>query len=159
MYIDSYKREKVIEYAHKWAFLRNPLYYNYDKIGGDCTNFASQCIFAGSKKMNYIKTLGWYYNNSNDKSPAWSGAQYLYKFIVNNKGIGPFGREEKIEKLEIGDIIQLSFDNIKFSHSLVVVENRKEILVATHTYDADYKNIKEYNYENIRGIHIEGVRK
>ena len=38
----KYDRDKVIEYAKKWAYSRNPQYYNYDGIGGDCTNFASQ---------------------------------------------------------------------------------------------------------------------
>ena len=41
-----YDRQKVIEYAKKWAYLRNPKYYNFDSVGGDCTSFASQCIYA-----------------------------------------------------------------------------------------------------------------
>lgn len=50
----QYDRKKAVEYAQKWAYKRNPNYYNYDAIGGDCTNFVSQCIFAGSQVMNYI---------------------------------------------------------------------------------------------------------
>lgn len=34
-----YNREKVYEYAKKWAYSRNPNYYNYDPIGGDCINY------------------------------------------------------------------------------------------------------------------------
>lgn len=52
----SYNRKKVLEYAQKWAYDRNPRYYNFDSIGGDCTSFASQCIFAGSNVMNYSKS-------------------------------------------------------------------------------------------------------
>jgi len=159
MYIDKYYREKAVEYAHKWAYSRNSKYYNYDKIGGDCTNFISQCIYEGSQKMNYKKDTGWYYSNANNKASAWTGVEFLYKFLVNNKGIGPFGEEKDIYKLEIGDIIQLSFDNTVFAHSLIIVENKKKILIATHTYDADYKDIDNYTYQKIRGIHIEGVRK
>jgi len=33
-----YNRVKAVEYAHKWAFGRNPKYFNFDKLGGDCTN-------------------------------------------------------------------------------------------------------------------------
>lgn len=29
----SYNRELAVNYALKWALDRNPLYYNYDKIG------------------------------------------------------------------------------------------------------------------------------
>ncbi len=39
-------------YAHLWAYGRNPRYYDYEGIGGDCTNFASQCIYAGAGVMN-----------------------------------------------------------------------------------------------------------
>ena len=46
-----YNRKNVIEYAGKWAYGRNPQYYNFDNVGGDCTSFASQCIYAGSKIM------------------------------------------------------------------------------------------------------------
>ena len=43
MSVTAYDRGKAVAYAHKWAFGRNPAYYNFDKIGGDCTNFTSQC--------------------------------------------------------------------------------------------------------------------
>lgn len=38
----EYDRTAVVEYARKWAFSRNPQYYNFDAVGGDCTSFASQ---------------------------------------------------------------------------------------------------------------------
>ena len=158
MKIKSYGREKVLEYASKWAYGRNPKYYNYDLIGGDCTNFASQCIFAGSGIMNYTKDFGWYYNNANNKAPAWTGVDFLYKFLINNKGIGPFGKNIQKAELKIGDIIQLSFNGLVFAHTLVVVENRLNILVATHTFDSFGRNLNTYSYEKVRFIHIEGVR-
>lgn len=86
MRIKDYDRDKAIEYATKWAYSRNPAYYNFDPVGGDCTNFISQCIYAGSGVMNYAKD-GWYYRNGNDKSPSWSGVEFLHKFITNNKGV------------------------------------------------------------------------
>ena len=89
----DYNRTLAINYATKWALSRNPKYYNFDSVGGDCTNFISQCIFAGSKKMNYSHKNGWYYNSGYDKSPSWSGVEYLYNFLTTNKGLGPRGRE------------------------------------------------------------------
>ena len=82
----------------------------------------SQCIYAGSGIMNYTKNIGWYYNSANDRSPSWSGVEFLHKFLINNKGAGPRGKEAEIDKMQIGDIIQLSFDGIKFSHALIVVD-------------------------------------
>lgn len=86
MRIVEYNRNLVKEYAKKWAYLRNPAYYNYDAIGGDCTNFVSQCIFAGCKVMNYSK-FGWYYKNGNDKSPSWTGVEFLGDFLLKNKSV------------------------------------------------------------------------
>lgn len=110
----EYNRQKAIEYAKKWAYGRNSNYYNFDSVGGDCTSFVSQCIYAGAKVMNYDKIKGWYYSSGNNKSPSWSGVEYLYKFLVNNKGVGPYGKEVGEESIQIGDIAQLSFDGSIF---------------------------------------------
>ena len=82
----EYLRKDVIKYAREWAYKRNPIYYNYDNLGGDCTNFISQCIFAGSKIMNYKPTFGWYYINANNKSPSWTGVEYLYNYLTRKSG-------------------------------------------------------------------------
>ena len=80
----EYQRDNVIKYAKEWAFSRNPKYYNFDPVGGDCTSFVSQCLFAGSGEMNYNLENGWFYNNGYDKSPSWSGVEFLYKFLTKN---------------------------------------------------------------------------
>ncbi len=155
---EKYNRKKVYEYAKKWSYSRNPKYYNYEQIGGDCTNFASQCILAGCNEMNYNKNNGWYYINGNDKSPSWTGVEFLYKFLISNKGKGPTGIETTIDNLNIGDIIQLNFDGNKFSHSLVVVQNGESIadtLVATHSFDIFGKRIIDYKFNAYRCVHIE----
>ena len=157
-----YNRIAVIDYAKKWAFLRNPKYYNFDAVGGDCTNFASQCIYAGSQKMNYAKDVGWYYKDGNHKSPSWSGVEYLYQFLVKNKGIGPQAEETTQNKIELGDIAQLSFDGTQFGHTLVIVkiENKftlNGIKIASHTFDSFEKPISEYEFKKIRWIHINKV--
>ena len=82
-----YNREKAVAYARAWALKRNPRYLDFEKMGGDCTNFASQCIFAGSGVMNYASPLGWYYNSQSDRSPSWTGVPYLRNFLIANKGI------------------------------------------------------------------------
>lgn len=154
----SYIRELALEYAYKWALKRNPKYYNYDNLGGDCTNFISQCIFAGSKVMNYTKTFGWYYNNANDKSPSWTGVDFLYKYLTRKEGIGPIGKIVNKEEIKLADIVQLAFEGDKFAHSLIVtkIENNR-IYVSSHTLDNLNKPLENYNYSSIRFIHIEHV--
>ena len=45
-----YNRELAVAYAHRWAYGRNPEYFDFQGIGGDCTNFASQCIYGGRRR-------------------------------------------------------------------------------------------------------------
>lgn len=87
-----YDRNSAVAYARKWALSRNDKYYNYDNIGGDCTNFVSQSLYASGMKMNYSE-LGWYYKDANTKTPSWTGVDFLYKFLLNNKGLGPKRRK------------------------------------------------------------------
>ena len=160
----EYNRQKALKYAKKWAFSRNPKYYDFDPVGGDCTNFISQCIFAGSNTMNYTKNTGWYYINGNNKSPSLTGVEFLYKFLTNNKNVGPYGKEINQKEIELGDIVQLSFSGQKFEHTLMIVNIEKYfslagIKIASHTYDSYNKSIAEYSFKKVRFIHIEGVRK
>ena len=80
----KYDRKKALEYAKEWAFKRNPKYLNFENIGGDCTSYVSQCMYAGCKVMNYTPIYGWYYKSSYDRSPSWSGVEFLFNFLVNN---------------------------------------------------------------------------
>lgn len=105
---------------------------------------------------------GWYYKNANDKSASWTGVEFLHDFLIKNKSVGPYGKIVEIDELQIGDIIQLSFDGNTFGHSLLVIEKEgndlDKIYIATHTFDTYGKKVSSYQYSNLRMIHIEGVR-
>lgn len=155
--MSKYNRQNIYKYAQKWALSRNPKYYNYEYIGGDCTNFVSQCIYAGCGQMNYNKLNGWYYINANNKSPSWTGVEFLYDFLISNKGAGPSGEETTINKLEIGDVIQLSFDGFRYGHGLVVIKTGNSLentLIAAHTFDTFGRSVSSYGYEKYRCIHL-----
>ncbi len=156
----EYNRQAAYDYAKKWAFGRNPAFYDFSAIGGDCTNFASQCIYAGAGVMNYTPTFGWFYRSANDRTPSWTGVEFLYNFLANNEGAGPFAKEVPLNELEVGDIVQLGRATGDFYHSPVVVGVRRgNIYVAAHSYDAFNRPLSSYRYEQARGIHILGVRK
>ena len=70
-----YDRSKAAAYAEKWAFSRNPRYISFDGMGGDCTSFVSQCLYAGTGVMNFTRDTGWYYNSASDRAAAWSGGR------------------------------------------------------------------------------------
>lgn len=147
-----------IAYARKWAFSRNPAYYNFDDIGGDCTNFISQCLYAGGAVMNYTRDTGWYYISLHDRSAAWTSVQYFYQFVINNKSVGIYGEEIPLSQAKRGDVIQLGMG--KFHHSLLVVDVKRNIpYVSAHTENAFNKPITAYIYDRIRCLHIIGARK
>ncbi len=139
---------------------RNPVFYDYSKIGGDCTNFASQCVFAGAGVMNFTPVYGWFYRSANDRTASWTGVEYLYNFLTTNEDVGPFAEEVPLSRLERGDLVQLGRETGDFYHTPVVVGFLgREILVAAHSYDVYGKTLSSYRAPVIRGMHILGVRK
>ena len=149
-----YNRRDAISYAQKWALKRNPKYYNYDLLGGDCTNFISQCLYSGLPQMNY-QGYGWYYADANHKSASWTGVEFLYNFLINNVSVGPRGSIISKTELELGDLIQLSFMQDIYSHTLIVTKiKNKDIFVCAHSHDALNRPLDSYSYENVRYIKI-----
>ncbi len=162
----EYNRARAVEYARRWALSRNPLFPNFAGRGGDCTNFVSQCLYAGSCEMNFTRDFGWYYINENDRAPAWSGVEYLYDFLTGipaftarNGGIGPYGMEVDSTRAVEGDIVQLADSAGDFYHTLLITGfSEGNTLVSAHTNDALDKPLSSYNFSSLRYIHIEGVR-
>ncbi len=165
MFFAPYNRAAAVAYAHRWAYGRNPAFYDYERLGGDCTNFASQCLYAGSGVMDYLPVYGWYYLNANQKSPSWTGVVYLYNYLTRTQqSVGPIAKEVALEELMPGDIIQLSFDGISYQHTPVVVSAQhaavpSAVFVAAHSYDADNRPLSTYEYQSAKFLHIEGVWK
>ena len=69
-----YNRARAVEYAQKWALSRNPLFADFTGRGGNCTNFISQAVLAGSCTMNYTPDFGWHYISIENRAPVRSGA-------------------------------------------------------------------------------------
>lgn len=159
----DYNRLAAVLYAHRWAYGRNPKFYDYEKLGGDCTNFASQCIFAGSGIMNFTPTFGWYYIDANQKAPAWTGVEYLWNFLTRRQiTLGPVGEPCDLQDLRPGDLIQLSFSGEGYQHTPIVVRSGtpatpENILVAAHSFDADNRPLSTYEYKAARFLHITGT--
>lgn len=162
MKLYPYDRRSAVTYAHTWAYGRNPQFYDYEALGGDCTNFASQCVYAGSRIMNFQPTFGWYYIDANHKAPAWTGVPYFYNFMTRKEEtVGPVAVESSIYDMKAGDVVQLSFTGKDWNHAPVIVRitgaEPDKIFVAAHSYDADDRPLSTYQYQNIRYLHFIGV--
>ena len=154
-----YDRERAVAYARKWAFSQNPLFADFRGIGGNCTNFVSQAVYAGSCRMNYKPIYGWYYISLNERSASWAGVDYFYNFITGNTGEGPFGEEVGLDRLEVGDVIQLGRESEGYYHTVMVVGFEEEDpLIAAQTNDAFERPLSTYEYDYARYIKILGVR-
>ncbi len=161
-----YIRERAVNYAETWALRRNPLFMNFAGRGGDCTNFTSQCLLAGSCTMDFTPDFGWYYISADNRAPAWTSVAFFYDFITEqpifaaeNNGIGPYGHEARAREVEIGDFIQLADEEGDYYHTLIITGfEPNDILVCAHTDDALNRRLSTYNYASLRFIHIDGVR-
>lgn len=154
----AYNRAEAVSYARRWALSRNPAYYDFENLGGDCTNFTSQCIFAGAGAMNHTPVTGWFYNSLNSRTPSWTGVEYLYNFLTGNRSVGPYGHEVNEGQVSPGDIVQLGKSTVGFYHSPVITAVRPGIIVAAHSFDALDRPLNTYIYEKARFIRIDGVR-
>ncbi len=155
----EYDAEAAVAYAGLWAYRRNPYYYDFSRIGGDCTNFVSQCLFAGGSPMNYTPVTGWYYATANDRTASWTGVEFFYRFLIGNQGVGPFAEETDAGGVHEGDVIQLGRATGDFYHTCLVVGFQRGVpLVAAHSYDTFAKPLSAYIFEKVRFLHIAGAR-
>ena len=155
-----YLRERAVEYARKWALSRNPLFTDYTGRGGNCTNFVSQAVYAGSCTMNYTPVYGWYYLTEAMRTASWTGVEFLFNFLTGNEGAGPYGRQVGLEEAEIGDVIQLYRTQEGWYHTMLLIgfDTDGAPLVAAQSDDALDRRLDTYTYDVDRFIHVEGVR-
>ena len=162
----AYDRDNALAYARRWALARNPLFYNFTGVGGDCTNFVSQCVLAGCCVMNGTPDFGWYYRSEDDRAPAFTGVEFFWDFFTGapefasrNGGTGPFGTEVEMRELVPGDVVQLGRESGDFYHTLFVIDRtERELFVAAHSNDVYDRALSSYNAPRKRYLHIEGVR-
>lgn len=160
-----YNRTYAVEYARKWALSRNPLFPDFTGGGGNCTNFVSQCLLAGSSVMDFTPTFGWYFRTIEDRAPSWTSVEALYDFLTGSgdfagmEAEGPFAVEATNRRqVELGDVVQLARADGDFYHTLIVSGfSGNDILVCAHSDDALDRPLSSYNYDSLRVLHIMGV--
>lgn len=165
---NNYNRVEAANYATRYALEPNKK-YTYLKPsgedGGDCTNFVSQCLYAGGAPMDHNIIRPWWYDIKQGKgSICWTVAHSLYWYLKVNQRINRNvikGLEvEDITKLEIGDVIFYeNFDNAIFHAAIITsfvdVGDTRQPRISQHTFNQlneTYK--KSYNYKKMHFIKI-----
>lgn len=140
------RRQAAVAYAEKWCLSRNPKYKNYGDV--DCTNFVSQCIYAGG----YEKTTTW-----QPESVAWINVVAFYNFMTQKSNYGSY---EYYGNANLGDVIQfLPRNSTTYNHAVIITKSSGGNLY----YCAHSNNRKDYSlnnvypssyYSNLRGISL-----
>ncbi|TDF97252.1 amidase domain-containing protein [Paenibacillus piri] len=141
----GYDRVKAVEYAEAWWDSANPAYIEFEV---DCSNYVSQCLFAGGAPMNYTgkRNSGWWYkgkyNGQELWSYSWAVAHSLQTHMMNSR----FGLQaeavEQADQLELGDVIGYDWDGSgRFGHSTVVTAKDANgmPLVNAHTISSQHR--------------------
>ncbi|WP_071459001.1 amidase domain-containing protein [Bacillus massilinigeriensis] len=115
----KYNRLKAVQYAERWWNENNPAFFSF---GDDCTNYISQCLYAGGAPMHgYPKRGdGWWMKN-NDWSYSWTVANALRIYLSRPKFGLKTKEMESAEQLLLGDIICYDFNGDgRYDHTTIV---------------------------------------
>lgn len=135
-----YDRQQAVLYAEKWWNSYNPAFPHFSV---DCTNYISQCLYAGGAPMRGepVREKGWWCK-PNNWSFSWSVAHSFYWYLKTST-IGLQATEVESEKeLYVGDVICYDFEgNNRWDHTTIVV--RKDAsgvpLVNAHTDNSRHR--------------------
>ncbi|WP_027410493.1 amidase domain-containing protein [Anoxybacteroides tepidamans] len=141
-----YDRIKAVQYAETWWNSYNP---KFPKFSVDCTNFISQCLYAGGVPMvGYPnRSKGWWMKNGS-WSYSWTVAN-AFRWYLSGNHIGLQAIEvSSPEKLVPGDVICYDFQGDgRFDHSTIVVakDQKGMPLVNAHTTNS---RMRYWSYED-----------
>lgn len=111
------------DYARKHALTLNyPRWGNYESMGGDCTNFTSQCLYAAGVPFDNSGGYTWYWYSDSNRAPAWTHAGFFKNYALNNNtsstsNYGLYARASDWNSVYLCDIVQL---NSPPTHSMVI---------------------------------------
>lgn len=142
----TYNRDAAAAYAIQFTDTRSGFdKYNQDGFGyidpekngknsGDCTNFASQCLWAGGHPMMGAWTNTTPYFRPGTGTTTWNGTDSLRNFLINT---GWAEHVDSKSQLKRGDLVySVSKKTGEYKHVVVVcrdVEEDGKIYVCGHT--------------------------
>ena len=168
----DYDRQSAVAYAMKWVETRNADNWpTYDRNGGNCANYTSQCLFAGGIPMDYFGTNQWkWYGSSpstaqaaSGRSGSWSGVKEFYAYAANNIDYGMAADvDANYWSGEPGDLIQLGYED-NWRHVVIITDvikdendNIVDYLINSNTADQRSFPVSAYLYPQHRLIKVYG---
>lgn len=171
----DYDTEAALDYAMTWVDAieveRNDAYGSYDRYGGNCNNYISQCLFAGGIPMDSDgdNKWKWYGEEVNldevdwGRNPAWTGVEEFYTYASENDGYGLVALvDENVYSGSIGDVLQYG-QNGDWLHSVIITDvitdsdgKMADYLINSNTTDRINYPASAYGYSELRLIKILG---
>jgi hypothetical protein len=142
----NYNRSLARSYADRWWDSHNPEYQFFAQ--DDCTNFVSQCLFAGHAPMLYTgkRDSGWWYRGMSGKQELWSFSWAVADSLRRYLSANPLGWHGELvdqpQKLAAGDVISYDWDGSgHYGHSAIVtvIDANGMPLVNAHTTDSKHR--------------------
>jgi len=124
----GYSAANAVSYARRYALTYNSSYASYKGRGGDCANFASQCICAGGIATN---------STWKPYTGAWLGANALRNYLLG-QGYRGYGRGSiALGNISPGDLFwEAGSDGTGYGHVTIVTSvNGSGVTVCGHTND------------------------
>lgn len=120
-----YRRDLAVAYADLYWNKPNP---NYEEFDSNCTNYVSQCIFAGDVPMLYTnrRDSGWWYKGRQQGkewwSYSWAVSRSLAAFLLKSRKQGLNAIEvDSADQLELGDVIVYDWNgDTRYQHTTIV---------------------------------------
>jgi hypothetical protein len=120
-----YRRDLAAAYADRWWNEPNPAYETFEV---NCTNYVSQCLFAGHAPMNYTgrRDSGWWYKGRSGGrelwSYSWAVSHALQSYLARGASRGLHAVQvESPADLALGDVIFYDWDGDgRFRHTTIV---------------------------------------
>ncbi|NLP49548.1 amidase domain-containing protein [Bacillus sp. RO1] len=142
----KYSRMEAVRYAEQYWNSYNP---QFKKFEVNCTNYISQCLYAGGAPMvGYPKKSGGWWMRNNDWSYTWAVAHALRWYLPNAKQGLKAKEVSNVSQLMPGDVICYDFEGDgRFDHNTIVVakDENGEPLVNANTYNS---RMRYWKYED-----------
>lgn len=105
-----YDRDAAYDYLMAYCDKRNPAWYAYDDVGGNCMNFGSQVLLAGGIPEDERGDEAWYWDGQNDLDLSWINVGRFYDYCRDNEGFGLVADTEAgYYTGEVGDVLIVGF--------------------------------------------------
>ena len=166
-----YDRQAALDYADAYAMARSPEWVDYSDYGGNCQNFASQCLYAGGIPMDTTGDAVWkWYGSTPSQTPepqgrsaSWTAVGSFRAYARDNTG---FGLASQVDAPYYagrpGDLIQMG-DGESWAHTVVIrqlVQNEAgettDYLIHSNTNDMANYPASLYGYPELSLIAVAG---